>query len=74
MFILFFSFSPLPQIPPAAATHHHASSTTGTKRLRDVEGDSSTSNDESNDKVAPQKRQRQDGGVFQVSYWYSLVL
>jgi hypothetical protein len=34
--------------------------------LRDVEGDSSTSNDESNDKVAPQKRQRQEG-VFQVS-------
>jgi hypothetical protein len=54
------------KIPTAAATHHHASSTTGTKRLRDVEGDSSTSNDESNDKIAPQKRQRQDG-VFQVS-------
>lgn len=64
MFIL----SPPPQIPAAAATHHHASSTTGTKRLRDVEGDSSTSNDESNDKIAPQKRQRQEG-AFQVSDW-----
>lgn len=62
------------QIPPIIATHHHASSSNtvtttqaGTnKRPRDVEGDSSTSNDDATDKLLPQKRTRLQEGTFQV--------
>lgn len=62
------------QVPPIAVTHHHASSSNtvtttqaGThKRPRDVEGDSSTSNDDAIDKSVPQKRTRVQEGTFQV--------
>lgn len=64
----------LPQNQPIAITHHHASSSNtvtttqaGThKRPRDIEGDSSTSNDEPLDKMLPQKRTRVLEGTFQV--------
>lgn len=62
------------QAPSVVATHHHASSSNtvtttqaGThKRPRDVEGDSSTSNDDTPDKSLPQKRTRLQEGTFQV--------
>lgn len=62
------------QIPPVAATHHHASSSNTVttsqagihKRPRDVEGDSSTSIDETTEKIVPQKRVRLQEGTFQV--------
>lgn len=56
------------------STHHQASSSNTVtttqagshKRPRDVEGDSSTSNDEAPEKTLPQKRTRIQEGTFQV--------
>lgn len=67
--------------PQIIATHHHASSSNTVtttqagshKRPRDVEGDSSTSNDETIDKSLPQKRTRLQEGTFQVVSVYNFL-